>query len=123
MSEEKLNQYVDKSEFASRKDVADGRNDPSGRYPKAEYVGVSSVNNIATGAKVVNVTLEKDVIDNKTKNVSRGNNIVVNNSSNIGVSTNGLTPSRSYGLRIEDKEISLNTPDAVSYTHLRAHET
>jgi len=57
MSEEKLNQYVDKSEFASRKDVADGRNDPSGRYPKAEYVGVSSVNNIATGARTKNVYL------------------------------------------------------------------
>ena len=71
-------------------------------------------NNIPNGAKVVNVTLEKDVIDNKSKNVSRGNNIVVNNSSVIGISTNGLTPSTSYGLRIEDKEISLNTPDVFN---------
>ncbi len=57
MSEEKLNQYVDPSEFSSRKDVTDGRNDPSGRYPRAEYIGVSSVNNIATGARTKNVYL------------------------------------------------------------------
>ena len=57
MSEEKLNQYVDPGEFASRREPTDGRNDPSGRYPKAEYVGVSSVNNIATGARTKNVYL------------------------------------------------------------------
>ena len=57
MAEERINQFVDPGEFSSRRDGVDGRTDPSGRYPRAEYVGVSSVNNVATGAKTKNVYL------------------------------------------------------------------
>ena len=57
MTEELINKFVDPGEFSSRRDGADGRTDPSGRYPRAEYVGVSSVNNVATGAKTKNVYL------------------------------------------------------------------
>ncbi len=67
-------------------------------------------NNIVNGAKVVNVTLEKDIISQKTKNVSRSNSIVINKT-NAGIATHGLTTSSGYGLRVQDKEISLNTPD------------
>ena len=63
---------------------------------------------------IVNVTLEKDLINNKTKNVSRSNSIVINNSSRVGVSTNGITPSNVYGIRVDDKEVSLNTPDVFN---------
>jgi hypothetical protein len=62
----------------------------------------------------VTVTLEKDLIDNKTKNIERSNSILVQLSSQIGISTNGLTPSRHYGLRVQDKEISLQTPDVYN---------
>ena len=65
-------------------------------------------------ACAVTVTLEKDLIDNKTKNISRSNSIVVNLSSQLGVSTNGLSPNNFYGLRVQDKEISLNTPDVYN---------
>ena len=71
-------------------------------------------NNIVNGAKVVNVTLEKDIISQKTKNVSRSNSIVINKSSQTGISTNGLTSATGYGLRVQDKEISLNTPDVFN---------
>ena len=71
-------------------------------------------NNIANGAKVVNVTLEKDIISQKTKNVSRSNSIVINKSNQTGISTNGLTSATGYGLRVQDKEISLNTPDVFN---------
>ena len=57
MTEELINKFVDPGEFSSRRDGVDGRTDPSGRYPRAEYVGVSSVNNVATGAKTKNVYL------------------------------------------------------------------
>ena len=68
-------------------------------------------------ACVVTVTLEKDLIDNKTKNVSRSNSISIQLSSQIvnsGITTNGLTSSRHYGLRVQDKEISLQTPDVYN---------
>ena len=71
-------------------------------------------NNLVNGAKVVNVTLEKDIISQKTKNASRSNSIVINKSSQTGISTNGLTAATGYGLRVQDKEISLNTPDVFN---------
>ena len=71
-------------------------------------------NNIVNGSKVVNVTLEKDIISQKTKNASRSNSIVINKSSQTGISTNGLTAATGYGLRVQDKEISLNTPDVFN---------
>ena len=65
--------------------------------------------------KVVNVTLEKDIISQKTKNVSRSNSIVINKT-NAGIATHGLTTASGYGLRVQDKEISLNTPDVFNIT-------
>ena len=70
-------------------------------------------NNIANGAKVVNVTLEKDIISQKTKNVSRSNSIGITSTS-AGIATHGLLTTSSYGLRVQDKEISLNTPDVFN---------
>ena len=62
----------------------------------------------------ITVTLEKDLIDNKTKNVSRSNSIGITSTSQIGISTNGLAPNDYYGFRVQDKEISLNTPDVYN---------
>ena len=67
-----------------------------------------------TDTRIVNVTIEKDLINNKTKNVSRSDSIVINKSSRVGVSTNGISPSQFYGLRVDDKEVSLNTPDVFN---------
>ena len=41
--------------LSSVKDKDDGRSDPDGKFPRTEYVGVSSVNNIARGARTKNV--------------------------------------------------------------------
>ena len=46
---------ISASELESIKNPTDGRSDPSKRFPRKEYVGVSSVNNIARGNKVENV--------------------------------------------------------------------
>ena len=46
---------ISASEISSLKNPTDGRSDPAKRFPKKEYVGVSSVNNIARGTKVSNV--------------------------------------------------------------------
>ena len=61
-------------------------------------------------SKVVNVTLEKDIISQKTKNTSRSNSIVIGQT-NAGIATHGPITSSGYGLRVQDKEILLNTPD------------
>ncbi len=43
------------SEIESIKNPSDGRSDPNKEFPRKEYVGVSSVNNIARGTKVSSV--------------------------------------------------------------------
>ena len=62
----------------------------------------------------VNCTLRKNVIKNKSKIFVRSQKLVVDRS-NTGVSTSvtGLTTSvsHSYGLRVDDREVSLNVPD------------
>ena len=63
---------------------------------------------------VINTTLEKDLINSKTKSASRSNDIVINTTSRTGVATDGLTSSSIYGRRVDDKEISLNTPDVYN---------
>ena len=46
---------MNQAELESIKSYRDGRSDPDKRFPKKEYVGVSSVNNIARGTRVSNV--------------------------------------------------------------------
>ena len=46
---------INPAEIESIKNPDDGRSDPDKRFPRKEYVGVSSVNNIARGARVSNV--------------------------------------------------------------------
>ena len=71
------------------------------------------------------VTLKKVGASSKTKDYVRSQQLEVTRTS--GVNTlNGLTTHDAYGIRVEDREISLNVPDvvkilavyAVSYTHL-----
>lgn len=70
----------------------------------------SQTNNVT-----VNVTVRKQVIKNRTKNLVRSEKLTVNKTvSGISTTISGLTTSSSYGLRIEDKDISLNLPDVVN---------
>ena len=70
----------------------------------------SQTNNVT-----VNTTLRKTGIKNKTKDYVRSQKITIDKTnSETGISINGLTKSSFYGTRIEDREISLNYPDAIS---------
>ena len=63
---------------------------------------------------VVNATVKKVSISTKQKTFDRSHVVTVSNSIS-GISTvNGLTQSKSFGLRVEDKVISLNTPDVAN---------
>jgi hypothetical protein len=63
---------------------------------------------------VVNATVKKNNIKNKKKEYTRSEKVSVTRTvSGVSTSTSGLTQNDFYGLRIEDKEISLNLPDAV----------
>ena len=69
----------------------------------------TSKNNI-----VVNASLRKNNITNKQKLYVRSQKIAISKtSSGVSTSVSGLTTSNFYGLRVEDKEISLNVPDVV----------
>ena len=77
---------------------------------KVQFTGLSQ----SSGDAVVNVTVEKQEIVSKSKQFTRSNQIVIDKtSSGISTSVNGLTFNQFYGLRIEDREISLNVPDVV----------
>ena len=77
---------------------------------KVQFSGLSK----NSGNAVLNVTVEKQSITNKTKQFTRSNKIVIDKTKvGVSTSTNGLTFNRYYGLRIEDREISLNAPDVV----------
>ena len=58
----------------------------------------------------VNVTMKKLGLSSKGKTYNRSAQLEV--TSSVGLST-FITQSNAYGLRVEDKEISLNVPDAV----------
>ena len=60
----------------------------------------------------VNTTLKKVGATSKSKDYLRSEQLEVTGT--VGVSTNGnLTQSNAYGLRVEDRDISLNVPDVI----------
>ena len=63
---------------------------------------------------VVSSTLKKESLKSKQKNYIRSQRISVENTA-IGINTalTGMGQVDDYGLRVEDREISLNVPDAV----------
>ena len=67
----------------------------------------------SSGTATVNVTLKKQGVSSKTKDYLRSQTVEVTRTRKINTTNNGLAGSRSYGLRIEDEEISLNVPDVV----------
>ena len=75
---------------------------------KVQFSGLSK----STFTGILNTTVEKQGITNKSKQFVRSSKIIIDKTK-VGVttSTNGLSFNRYYGLRIEDREISLNTPD------------
>ena len=77
---------------------------------KVEFSGLSK----QTGDAVLNITIEKQGIVSKSKQYTRSNQIVIDKTtSGVSTSTNGLAFNQFYGLRVEDKEISLNVPDVI----------
>ena len=72
------------------------------------FTGLDGINKSCT----VNCTLKKVGLKSRSKDYARS--VKVDVTRTVGVSTNsGLSTSKYYGLRIEDKEISLNVPDVV----------
>ena len=68
----------------------------------------------ATDSNVTIVaTLSKKTVTNKSKDFIRSSQLSVTRS-NKPKTANGLTYSKYYGTRVEDKEISLNVPDVVN---------
>jgi len=63
----------------------------------------------------VTATLRRKTITSKTKDFIRSSKLIVNGTAGVGsTAVSGLTTSNFYGLRVEDREISLNIPDVVN---------
>ena len=73
----------------------------------------------ASGKANLFATVLKGTVRNKQKNLNTANTLIVNRSrldaSGIGTNTlnDGLTFSRVFGTRVQDRRISLNVPDGV----------
>ena len=80
------------------------------------FVGLSSV----SGKANLFATVLKSKVKNKLKKVNEANviNVTRSNNASSGIGTNtlndGLTNSRVFGTRVQDRKISLNVPDAAS---------
>ena len=59
----------------------------------------------------VNVSMKKVGASSKSKDYTRSQQLEVTRTVGISTLTSLLTPSNAYGLRVEDREISLNVPD------------
>jgi hypothetical protein len=78
----------------------------------AETITFSGLSKATANEVTVGVTLKKVGASSKSKDYIRSQQLEVTRTS--GVNTlNGLTTHDAYGIRVEDKEISLNVPDVV----------
>jgi len=78
----------------------------------SETITFSGLANATASSVTVTVTLKKVGASSKSKDYIRSQQLEVTRTS--GVNTlNGLTTHNAYGIRVEDKEISLNVPDVV----------
>ena len=67
-----------------------------------------------SGDVTVNVSVKKNSVQSKTKNYIRSQKLIIDKvSSGISTALSGLTTSTYYGLRVDDREISLNVPDVA----------
>ena len=66
-----------------------------------------------SGNATVNVTLKKNGISSKPKLYKRSQQLEITRSTGVSTATSDLSVDERYGLRVEDEEISLNTPDVV----------
>ena len=63
---------------------------------------------------VVGTTLKKQGLKSKQKNYIRSEKLeVLKTAVGINTSLSGMDKAAGYGLRVEDREISLNVPDVV----------
>ena len=86
----------------------------------ADQVSVDNANNDVTFIGLsqpsatqvtVNVSMKKIGASSKSKDYTRSQQLEISRTSGISTLTSLLTPSDAYGLRVEDREISLNVPD------------
>ena len=94
---------------------SDGTTEP---LTSDQVVITNGGNNIAfnglsksSGNATVNVTLKKIGITSKAKDYIRSEQLEITRTSKNNTVDSGLTSSSSYGLRVEDEDISLNVPD------------
>jgi hypothetical protein len=83
--------------------------------PNNKTITIQGIPSGNANAATLTVTFKKVNTKTRKKIYNPCSTLIINKtSSGVSTSTNGLTLSNVYGLRVEDKEISLNIPDVES---------
>jgi hypothetical protein len=78
-------------------------------------ITINGLKNNQSSNVILDSTIVLSNIKNKSKFYSRSKTLIVDKThSGISTSISGLTTSQFYGLRVEDKDISLNVPDVAN---------
>jgi len=102
------------SVFYSDGSIEDLTSDQFSLSSNGTILTLSGLTPSQSGNVTVNVSVKKNSIQSKTKNYVRSQKLTVDKvSSGISTALSGLTTSNYYGLRVDDKEISLNVPDVA----------
>jgi len=103
------------SVFYSNGTIEDLTDDQFTLSSNATILTLTGLTPSQSGNVTVNVSVKKNSIQNKTKNYVRSQKLTVDKiSSGVSTSISGLTTSNYYGLRVDDREISLNVPDVTN---------
>jgi hypothetical protein len=96
-------------------DIEDLTNDQFDLTSNGSQIVFSGLRANQSSNVTLNATVRKNSITNKQKDFLRSQKLIVDKSiSGISTALSGLSTNSFYGLRVQDKEISLNVPDVVN---------
>lgn len=99
----------------SNGDVEDLTSDQFNLTSNGSQIVFSGLRASQSSNVTLNATVRKNSIKNKQKDFIRSQKIIIDKSvSGISTALSGLSTNQFYGLRVQDKEISLNVPDVVN---------
>ena len=103
------------SVFYSDGSIEDLTDDQFSLSANATILTLTGLTPSQSGDVTVNVSVKKNSIQNKNKNYVRSQKLTIDKvSSGVSTSISGLTTSNYYGLRVDDRDISLNVPDVAN---------
>jgi hypothetical protein len=99
----------------SNGDIEDLTGDQFALNSNGSQIVFSGLRSSQSSNVTLNATVRKNLIKNKQKDFIRSQKLIIDKTiSGVSTSLSGLSTSQFYGMRVQDKEISLNIPDVVN---------